>query len=270
MRTSLTTPFALILLLSSACGATSVKPGPTPGVDALPPRGEVIEARTAPTVAEALAAVCATEDIDGETCAVCPPGFGDPDLEGPLEIVAHRAGSFTAAGADEILVTFGGCTGVPTETETTLMARGAQGLEVIARNTILHEITCQHPKDASGRELIVCMDLDGNQGFNYSNLRLFGTDPEMTSVDLFELLSDTASCPASGEPYTDEEGTNLAVGDVDGDGLDDLTVTYNSARGVVPDAFEDYCDAEMADHPFPAQASKTVTFVQRDGAFVKQ
>ena len=269
---------ATLLLLTAALATACTTTKPSPDVDltegtntTTDPKVEVepeVEAPPAPTAADVLTAVCAPEDIDGDTCRVCPPDAPDPDMEGPLRVANMKAGAFSAPGADEVLVTFEGCAGPPIESESLLMKRTEGGFEVVARNTLVHVVTCSFPRAADGTLLIACMDLDGNQGYNYTNLRQFKPDAKLTPVELFELVSDVAACPMGGAEYSNEEGRSLDVGDVDGDGLDDLTVTFDSARGTVPAEFVDYCEAEEKGHAFPKTTAKTQVFIQKDGGFV--
>jgi hypothetical protein len=274
MHTKNTTTLFLAAALATACTTAAPKPDPAltePTGDGGAVTDPKPEATPAPTAADVLAVFCPPEMIDGDACTVCPPDAPEPDMEGPLRVVNLRAGAFSAPGADEVLVTFEGCAGPPIESESVLLRRnegGEAGYEVVARNALLHVVTCAFPEAPDGTLLIACMDLDGNQGYNYTNLRQFKPDAELTPVELFELVSDIAACPMGGGEYSNEEGRSLDVGDVDGDGLDDLTVTFDSARGTVPDAFADYCEAEEKGHVFPETTAKTQVFLQKDGGFV--
>ena len=255
---------------ASACTTVPKKSDALEGSLTEGPKGDIMPkpSRAEVSRAEVMAALCPADMLDGETCTGCPE---DSEGEGPLTVTDIRPGSYTAPGADEVAVTAIGCApSYQGETEGVVMRREGGSFTVLARSGVFFVSGCVFPMGEDGVEAIVCMDEDGNQGYMYSTVRQFGLDEEMTSTEIFQLESNIAACPEAGETAKNSFGVALRVEDVDGDGLDDVVLTYKSGDHPVPGNYSDYCEAEGDGYAFPEPTDAEAVFLQRAGTFVKQ
>jgi hypothetical protein len=177
-----------------------------------------------------LKTACQGGKVDGDSCSKCPDFQGSHPDQGPWKIISVVMGHFSSASSEEALIRSNLCSvegpGFQTRLGFWMLLGKRNGKWTKLEDDTLAPDNCVQKKLSSGREFLICeswqYQRDGEVTYRLGTVML-----ENNSFKGRELLAATDSTAACREGNNAEKGVvqDIAFRDLNGDGLEDISIT---------------------------------------------